>query len=42
MNRELTDIRMIPDPIPAKGQQGLWNWNDGQLEQLKYMGIVYM
>ncbi|MED4600107.1 ASCH domain-containing protein [Paenibacillus validus] len=24
---ELTNVRMLDDPIPAKGQQGLWNWN---------------
>lgn len=23
---ELTDVRRLPNPIPAKGQQGLWNW----------------
>ncbi|WP_270172749.1 ASCH domain-containing protein [Paenibacillus sp. SYP-B4298] len=22
----LTDAQMLPEPIPAKGQQGLWNW----------------
>ncbi|WP_010501348.1 ASCH domain-containing protein [Paenibacillus elgii] len=22
----LTDIKKLPEPIPAKGQQGLWNW----------------
>lgn len=24
---ELSDVKMLPEPIPAKGQQGLWNWN---------------
>lgn len=23
---ELADIRVLPIPIPAKGKQGLWNW----------------
>jgi hypothetical protein len=23
---ELANVRLLPDPIPAKGQQGLWNW----------------
>lgn len=23
---EITDVRQLPTPIPAKGQQGLWNW----------------
>lgn len=23
---EMTDVKQI-DPVPAKGQQGLWNWN---------------
>ncbi|NGP60081.1 ASCH domain-containing protein [Paenibacillus thiaminolyticus] len=23
---ELTDVKQLPVPIPAKGQQGLWNW----------------
>ncbi|WP_059043988.1 ASCH domain-containing protein [Paenibacillus rubinfantis] len=23
---ELADVRHLPDPIPAKGQQGIWNW----------------
>jgi hypothetical protein len=22
----LSNIRRLPEPIPAKGQQGLWNW----------------
>lgn len=27
---ELARVREI-DPIPAKGQQGLWNWNDNEM-----------
>ncbi|MNO23015.1 ASCH domain protein [compost metagenome] len=23
---EMADVRRLPEPIPAKGQQGLWNW----------------
>ena len=23
---ELQNVRILPEPIPAKGQQGLWNW----------------
>ncbi len=23
---ELTDVKVLDEPIPAKGQQGLWNW----------------
>jgi hypothetical protein len=23
---ELADVKLLPEPIPAKGQQGLWNW----------------
>lgn len=23
---ELTNVRRLPEPIPARGQQGLWNW----------------
>lgn len=23
---ELSDVRKLPEPIPAKGQQGLWKW----------------
>lgn len=23
---ELANIKMLPEPIPAKGKQGLWNW----------------
>lgn len=28
---ELTDVKLLPQPVPAKGQQGLWNWNSGFL-----------
>lgn len=24
---EIANVQMLPEPIPAKGQQGLWNWN---------------
>lgn len=24
---ELDNVELLPEPIPAKGQQGLWNWN---------------
>ncbi|WP_409175496.1 hypothetical protein [Brevibacillus fortis] len=26
---EMTDVKQI-DPVPAKGQQGLWNWGGKQ------------
>ncbi len=25
----MTDVKQI-DPVPAKGQQGLWNWHYGK------------
>ena len=25
---KLENIRVLPAPAPAKGHQGLWNWND--------------
>lgn len=25
---ELADVRRLPKPIPAKGMQGLWNWEE--------------
>ncbi|QWU14903.1 ASCH domain-containing protein [Paenibacillus sophorae] len=24
---ELADVQRLPEPIPAKGRQGLWNWD---------------
>ncbi|WP_438491685.1 hypothetical protein [Paenibacillus sp. IHBB 3054] len=27
---ELADVKRLPEPIPAKGQQGLWNWGGVQ------------
>lgn len=27
---ELTDVRRLLEPIPAKGQLSLWNWEGGQ------------
>lgn len=27
---KLTNVKPLPEPIPAKGAQGLWNWKDGQ------------
>jgi activating signal cointegrator 1 len=28
---ELADVNQLSEPIPAKGQQGLWNWEGVQL-----------
>jgi hypothetical protein len=25
---ELSNIRRLPEPIPARGQQGIWNWDE--------------
>ena len=25
---ELSNVKILDNPIPAKGQQGLWNWDD--------------
>lgn len=25
---ELKNIKIFPEPVPAKGQQGLWNWEE--------------
>ena len=27
----LKNAKMFPEPIPAKGRQGLWNWNHNQI-----------
>lgn len=27
---ELRNVKLLPKPIPAKGQQGLWNWEPGK------------
>lgn len=27
---ELANVKMLPEPIPIKGKQGLWNWEEGQ------------
>ncbi|MFD5022241.1 ASCH domain-containing protein [Paenibacillus sp. NPDC058367] len=27
---ELANVNQLPEPIPAKGQQGLWNWEGVQ------------
>lgn len=26
---EIKNVKMFPDPIPARGKQGLWNWEVG-------------
>ncbi|MFD3260864.1 ASCH domain-containing protein [Paenibacillus lentus] len=26
---ELNDVQQLPEPIPVKGRQGLWNWSEG-------------
>lgn len=26
---KLDNVKMLDNPIPAKGKQGLWNWEDG-------------
>ena len=28
----LEDIQALPEPIPAKGMQGLWEWKEGDLK----------
>jgi len=25
---ELANVQLLPEPIPAKGQQGMWNWGN--------------
>ncbi|MFD2085975.1 ASCH domain-containing protein [Brevibacillus brevis] len=27
---EMTEVQLLADPVPAKGQQGLWNWGGKQ------------
>ncbi|GAA0361169.1 hypothetical protein GCM10009540_96120 [Streptomyces turgidiscabies] len=27
---ELTEVKQLPQPIPAKGKQRLWNWEPGE------------
>lgn len=27
---EMSDVNRLPEPIPAKGQQGLWNWGKNE------------
>ena len=27
---ELQNVKILPEPIPIKGQQGLWNWEPGK------------
>jgi hypothetical protein len=26
----LADIKPLPEPIPARGRQGLWQWHEGR------------
>lgn len=28
---ELADVKQLPEPVPAKGQQGLWKWERVEL-----------
>jgi len=28
---EFANMTMLPEPIPAKGRQGLWNWEEGEM-----------
>jgi len=28
---ELRDVQRLPEPIPVRGQQGLWEWDDSAL-----------
>ena len=25
---EMANVKILPEPIPAKGNQGLWNWKE--------------
>ena len=27
---ELTDVMLLPDPSPAKGARGVWEWGERQ------------
>ncbi len=27
---ELANVKILPEPIPIKGKQGLWNWEEGK------------
>lgn len=27
---ELQNVKVLPEPVPAKGKQGLWNWEPGK------------
>jgi hypothetical protein len=28
---EISNAQRLPEPVPARGQQGLWNWNGGEV-----------
>lgn len=28
---ELTNLRVLPEPVPAKGQLSLWNWDESEV-----------
>lgn len=30
---QLANVRLLPEPIFVKGKQGLWNWEDPQIEE---------
>lgn len=32
---EMTNVRRLPEPIPVKGKQGLWNWEGEMCTQSK-------
>lgn len=29
---EMSNVQQLPQPVPAKGQQGLWNWRESREE----------